>query len=258
MIFLHGFGGASYLWRHIYPSFQKDHRIFLIDLKGFGLSDRPRDCHYSMDDQAEIVRSFIIDKNLKNITLIGHSLGGAVALFTYFKVTARIKALVLLNSAAYPESMPKFLKILRIPILNNFFTAIIPTRLAVNRILKKSFYKDEKISEDLVSTYAFYNSLPGSAYAARKTAEQIVPDNIYEILRNLAEITVPVFLVWGYDDEVIPLAYGLRLHHAIPGSQLVSLKQCGHIPPEEKPSETVEKIASFLNSLEKRRPEHKP
>jgi pimeloyl-ACP methyl ester carboxylesterase len=223
----------------------------LIDLKGFGLSDRPRDGRYSVNDQAEIIKSFILQKNLENITIVGHSLGGAVALFTYFKVNPRIKALVLLNCATYPESMPRFLKVLRIPIINNFFSALIPTRLAVKKILKKSFYNDAKITEELVSAYTFYSSLPGSGYVSRRTAEQIVPDNIFELLQRLREITAPVFLLWGYDDEVIPLAYGLKLLHAIPGSRLVSLRQCGHIPPEEKPSDTVAEMGRFLESLPK-------
>lgn len=254
LLFLHGFGGAAYTWRQVYPAFARNHRVFLIDLKGFGLSERPPDDRYGVDDQAEIITSFIHRKNLENLTLVGHSLGGAVALLTYFKVNGakpRIKSLVLIDSACYPESLPPFIKVLRLPVLNILLSKITPTRLAVAKVLKKSFYDDTKITDEIFGTYIFYNRLPGSDYAARKTAEQIIPPHFEEIIRKLPEIAVPVLLLWGYDDEIIPLVYGLKLHHDIPGSQLVSLKQCGHIPPEEKPSETVAEVTGFLNSLSK-------
>lgn len=252
LIFLHGFGGASYTWRHIYPALKQDHHIFLIDLKGFGLSERPRDGQYTPRDQAEIVASFLEEKNLKSVTLVGHSFGGAVALLTYFMANhkkPRIKSLILVDSAGYPESLPNFIKILRIPLLNILLPKIVPARLAVARVLIKSFYDDDKITDDMFLAYTYYNRLPGSDYAARKTAEQIVPENIDEVIRKFPDITVPVLLIWGYEDEIIPLAYGFKLHRAIPGSQMVSLKQCGHIPPEEKPRETGAAISAFLQSL---------
>jgi pimeloyl-ACP methyl ester carboxylesterase len=252
MLFLHGFGGASYTWRQVSPAFARNRRVFLLDLKGFGLSERPRDDKYRVDDQAEIVTSFIVQKNLEKITLVGHSLGGAVALLTYFKVNQvklRITSLILIDSACYPESLPPFIKILRLPVINILLSKVTPTRLAVAKVLKKSFYDDKQITDEMLSTYIYYNRLPGSDYAARKTAELIIPPNMGEVIPKLAEITIPVLLLWGYGDEIIPLAYGLKLHRDIPGSRLVSLKHCGHIPPEERPSETVNEMAKFLNSL---------
>ncbi len=252
MLFLHGFGGASYTWRQVYPAFTRDHQVFLVDLKGFGLSERPHDDKYSVNDQAEIIKSFIVEKNLENLTLVGHSLGGAVALLTYIKVNnvkPRIKSLILIDTACYPESLPPFIKILRIPVISALLSKITPTRLAVSKVLMKSFYDDDKITDEIFSSYLFFNQLPGSDYAARKTAEQIIPPDAEEIIQKLPKISVPVLLLWGYDDEIIPLAYGLKLHHDIPGSRLVSLKQCGHIPPEEKPDETVNEMAKFLNAL---------
>lgn len=252
LIFLHGFGGASYTWRHLYPALQQDHRVFLMDLKGFGLSARPRDGKYSPWDQAALVASFIEQNRLEEATLIGHSFGGAVALLSYFKVSgmnpSRIKALILIDSAGYPESLPPFLKILRIPVLSSLLSKIIPTRLAVARVLKKSFYDEDKISEEIFQTYLFYNRLPGSAYVAVTTAQQLIPLDIEDMIRRLREIRVPVLLIWGYEDEIIPLAYGFKLHRAIPGSQMVTLKRCGHIPPEEKPGESLAEIAKFLKS----------
>lgn len=252
LIFLHGFGGAAYTWRHLAPSLQKGYRVFLMDLKGFGLSARPRDHRYSPHDQADIIKAFIEQQNLERVTLVGHSYGGAVALLTYFKLkepTARIKSLILLDSAVYPRSMPKFIKVLRFPGINRLLVKITPTGLAVRMVLRKAFYDDGKISPEMINAYTYYNQLPGSDYVVRKTAEQIIPPDLEEIIRNLRQIAVPVLLLWGWDDDIIPLSYGFQLHRDIPGSRLVTLKHCGHLPPEEKPEETLTAIKKFLESL---------
>ncbi len=252
IVLLHGFGGAAYTWRHLVPALQKDRRVILIDLKGFGLSERPQDDKYSPHDQADIVKSFIEQKNLEKVTLAGHSFGGGVALLTYFKANqnkTRIKSLILLNSPVYPRSMPKFIKVLRIPLINVLLAKVTPARLAVRHVLKKAFYDDDKISPEIINAYTYYNQLPGSDYVLRKTAQQIIPPDIEAVIRKLPQIRVPVLLIWGWDDEIIPLAYGLKLHGDIPGSVLVSLKGCGHLPPEERPEETLAEINRFLKSL---------
>lgn len=252
VIFLHGFGGAAYTWRHLAPSLQKNWRVFLMDLKGFGLSARPRDDRYSVHDQADLIKAFIAQQNLEKVTLVGHSYGGAVALLTYFKIKepeARIKSLILLDSAVYPRSMPKFIKLLRFPVINRLLVKITPTGLAVRAVLRRAFYDDGKINPEMIDSYTYFNQLPGSDYVLRKTAEQLIPPDLDEIIRQLRQIKVPVLLIWGWDDDIIPLSYGFQLHRDIPRSRLVSLKQCGHIPPEEKPEETLAEIKKFLESL---------
>ena len=86
ILLLHGFGASSYSWRFLGPSLAENHRVIMIDLKGYGLSDRPRDQKYSVSDQADIVADFIRQQDSQEMVLIGHSMGGMVALMTYFKM----------------------------------------------------------------------------------------------------------------------------------------------------------------------------
>jgi pimeloyl-ACP methyl ester carboxylesterase len=103
VILLHGIGACTYTWRYLAPALVADHRVFAIDLKGYGLSDKPEDGKYAMSDQADLVAEFIRTRDLHDLVLVGHSMGGGVTLMTYFKVRqddpARIKKLVLIDSA---------------------------------------------------------------------------------------------------------------------------------------------------------------
>ena len=77
---LHGIGGSSYTWRNIAPALASRHRVIAIDMRGFGRSDKPFDLAYSPLDHAAVARAFIKERRLAQITLVGHSYGGLVAL----------------------------------------------------------------------------------------------------------------------------------------------------------------------------------
>ena len=77
IILLHGFGGCAYSWRFLAPALAQDHRVFTIDLKGYGLSAKPEDGKYAISDQADMVAEFIRTRDLHDLVVIGHSMGGA-------------------------------------------------------------------------------------------------------------------------------------------------------------------------------------
>lgn len=252
IILLHGFGGCSYSWRFLAPALAADHRVFTIDLKGFGLSDKPEDGKYAVSDQADLVAAFIRSKDLHNLVIMGHSMGGGVTLMTYLKVREdqpdRIKRLVLIDSAGYPQRLPWFIWLAKLPVLSSVGGKIISPRLAAYLVLKKCYYYDEKISEEQIDTYAYYGSLPGSREAVVQTAKQIVPDDIDALTAQYKTVSVPVLIVWGKEDEVVPLEVAKKFKRDIHNSELVILPKCGHMPPEEEPMETIKIIKEFLKN----------
>jgi pimeloyl-ACP methyl ester carboxylesterase len=252
VLLLHGFGGCTYTWRYLAPVLAKQYRVLALDLKGFGLSDKPADGKYAVSDQAEMVAEFIRAQDLHDLTLMGHSMGGAVALMTYFKLRqdtpARIRRLVLIDSAGYPQKMPWFIRLAGIPGLNTVVTKILSPRFATTLVLKKSYYDKDKISQEQIDTYAYYGSLPGAPEALRQTARQIVPEDMEAVIARYKTIRVPVLIVWGADDEVVPLEVGENFKRDIPNSELVIIPKCGHIPLEEKPQETNQIIMEFLKA----------
>jgi pimeloyl-ACP methyl ester carboxylesterase len=250
ILLLHGFGACAYSWRFLGPALAADHRVITMDLKGYGLSDKPRDGKYAVSDQADLVAEFIRAQDLHDLVVMGHSMGGGVTLLTYFKVRedtpGRIKRLVLIDSAGYPQKMPWFIRMAGIPGLNAVATRLLSPRFATALVLRKCYYHKDKITEEQIDTYAYYGSLPGAPEAVRQTAAQLVPENMEALTAQYKTINVPVLVVWGEEDEVVPLKVGRNFKRDIPGSELVILPKCGHIPLEEEPLETRRIITDFL------------
>lgn len=250
IIFLHGFGASTYTWRHLLPYFSKTYRVIAIDLKGHGLSDKPMDNNYSVADQSEIIYQFIREHSLDNVTLVGNSMGGAVSITTYLiqcdHCTNYISKLVLIDSASYKQRLPVFISILRVPIINVLLPCLTSTKFRARQVLQEAFFDRTGITEDMVATYASYLSLPGASYALTKTAQQIVPPNLDDITDRYKSIKIPVLIIWGEKDTIIPLQVGRKLAANIPDSKLVVIPKCGHIPQEECPRQTIEAMESFM------------
>jgi pimeloyl-ACP methyl ester carboxylesterase len=250
VILLHGFGACAYSWRYLGPALAGDHRVFTFDLKGYGLSDKPADGKYAVRDQADLVAEFIRTRDLHDLALIGHSMGGGVALMAYFKVRAddpaRIRKLVLIDSAGYPQKLPWFIRLAKMPLVGQVGGRLLSPRFAAYMVLRKCYYYKDKITEEQIDTYAYYGSLPGARDAVMETAQQIMPDDIDALTARYKTIRVPVLIVWGEDDQVVPLSVGRNFQRDIPGSELVILPKCGHMPPEEEAAETTRLVKAFL------------
>ncbi len=251
IVFLHGFGASVETWRDIQSRLAQGNKLFFLDLKGFGLSSTPDDGKYSLDDQAEVVLAFIKSQNLHDVTLVGHSYGGAVCLFTYLKDRSihnggSIQRLVLIDAAAYVQDFPFFIDILRRPVLNWVVMKLVPAHMQASFVLRRLFHDDTKLSEERISTHAEFLGQPGSYNSFVESAKQMVPANPDSITALIKTIEVPTLVLWGADDTAIPVEQAHRLHRDIRTSRLVIIPNCGHIPHEEAPEESLDAIFRFL------------
>jgi pimeloyl-ACP methyl ester carboxylesterase len=252
ILMLHGFGGNVYTWRHLIQPLAESNKLILIDLKGFGKSPKPKDNLYGLQDQADLIYQFIVDNDLRGLTLVGHSFGGAIALLVSLKLIKeqpdRLSTLVLIDSAAHRQNLPLEIDILRMPIIRSIAFAFLSDKNRVRRMLKKSYSDDKKITQGQVSAYAEPLASDGARHALVETAKKLMPPkpNIDQFTRQLSKITVPTLIVWGRDDEIIRLKLGKKLHEEIPNSEIEIIDQCGHIPHEEKPVETIKILRTFL------------
>ena len=252
LILLHGFGACAYTWRHLIPPLAAAHLVFTLDLKGYGYSDKPADGHYAVADQADIVADFIRRQDLHDLVLMGHSMGGGVTLMTYLKLRdadpGRLNKLVLIDSAGYPQKLPWFIWLAKIPGLSPVLSELLSPRFASALVLKKCYYNKDAVTEEQIDTYAYFGSLPGAAAAVSQTARQLLPPKpeMEALIEQYKTIKVPVLIIWGKEDEVVPLEVGEKFKRDIPNSKLVILPRCGHIPPEEDPQATRQAILDFL------------
>ena len=248
---LHGLGASLFTWRHLVAPFSQKNKLITVDFRGCGKSPKPRDTHYSIEEHANDIYNIIIGENLTNLTLVGNSLGGAVALLVAIRLTEqeppRLAKLVLIDSGGDKKHLPLHLKLLR-SILGAPMIHLSPARLAARMVLKVCYYDKEQTTEEQVDAYAGPIASPGGRNALLQTAKQCIPQNFDEILAKLKLITVPTLILWGRQDRVIPLIVGEQLHQAIPNSTLDIIEQCGHIPQEEKPDETIARLTRFLST----------
>jgi len=149
LLCLHGFGASLFSWRNFIEPFSKDHQLILIDLKGHGKSPKPNDSEYSIIDHATLVRQFILDHDLRNLTLIGNSLGGAISLLVTIMLMdlgdmGRLRSIMLIDSGAYGDRVPSFLKLLALPVID-LFAYLVPSRVAAKKVLQQAYYDQRDI-----------------------------------------------------------------------------------------------------------------
>jgi pimeloyl-ACP methyl ester carboxylesterase len=249
VIALHGFGQTSYSWRHLAAALPNDTALYAFDLRGCGASAKPRDEHYALRDQAALICAFIGERDLKDVTLVGHSMGGGIALLAALDLISqanRLRSLVLIGSIAYPLGIPWFMRLMRTPWLGRVVLACLPPRLLVQIIMRQAFYDPGKIEAAAVGAYARNLASPDGRYALLKTAQYIIPADLDRITASYARINVPTLIIWGSDDRIIPFETGSRLNAAIAKSRLRTVPACGHIPQEERPDLAIPMIRAFL------------
>jgi pimeloyl-ACP methyl ester carboxylesterase len=245
LLAIHGLGASMYSWRKFVE--QKDtfpgYQIILIDLKGSGNSAKPRNRKYSIKTQRDLVYQFILERNFKNLTLVGNSYGGAVSLILTMKLMKQnpglLTKLILIDSGGSNKMLPWYLRLMRLPVLGWLALEILTPAEAADTVLKNAYYDDCLITKEQIAAYAAPLAAPNGKYALLQIAKGAIPSDIKKIMHQYSTITVPTFILWGADDKVIPLAIGQMLHRKIKGSTLDLVKECGHVPQEEKPAETI-------------------
>lgn len=251
ILFLHGFASSFTTWHDIAGLFPADlFTPILLDMKGFGGSGKPRDGAYSIEDQAALVRDFIAARGLRSLVIVGHSLGGAVALRLCIDTDGGadsflIEKLVLIDSASYPQRLPRFFRKLKSPI-GALFLRFMPLRMLVKGVMERVFFDPSRITPQRCERYKRYFRGKGVAYALRATVKAVNPDAYIGIEDVYRQLALPVLIIWGVNDRNVRVELGRRLHRDIPGSRLEILERCGHNPHEERPVETVNAILSFL------------
>lgn len=246
---LHGMGASTFTWRHFIAPFSQNNQLILVDFKGCGKSPKPRDAHYSIQEHADSIYQIIIEENLTNLTLIGNSLGGAVSLILAIRLCEqeprRLAKLILIDSGGDKRFLPIHINLMK-GFLGTPIMYLSPSKLAAKMVLRYCYYDKEKTTREQVAAYAEPLAAAGGRHALLQTARQCIPANADELAAGLNTITVPTLILWGRNDEVMPLEVGELLRQAIPNSTLEVIEQCGHIPQEEKPEETIALISKFL------------
>jgi pimeloyl-ACP methyl ester carboxylesterase len=252
IVLLHGLGGSTYSWRHVAPVLARTHRVIAIDLKGFGQSDKAFDRAFSAHDQAQLVVQFLQRRNLRHVTLIGHSFGGQVALLTALQLRVadptRISQLVLIDTPALPQPLSPVVRFMNLPVLPYALINIIPPEIMTALALIPGQRVEREPGDGDVVAYAepFYSASARHAYV--QTARQIVPPGFGLVVSAYRKLRQRTLLVWCASDDVVPVATGRRLVRLMPNARLDEISGCNHSPPDEAPIALTRALTRFLNT----------
>lgn len=250
-VMIHGFGASSFSWRTWMPALTRRGHVVLIDMKGFGAAPKPDDDRYGPMDQAELIHRLILQRDLRNITLVGHSLGGGVAVLCALRLldegSGRLKRLVVVAGSVYAQRLPLFVALARRRRLSTGVMRLLGARLVVRHMLRTMVHDKSAITEGQIEGYAEPLHTPEARRALVQAALQILPPDLPAIATRYPEINVPALLLWGSSDHVVPVRVGRRLAEALPDARLVVLDACGHLPAEELPTESLAALEDFLD-----------
>lgn len=252
VVLIHGTPSYSHIWRNVAPKLvDTGHKVYLFDLLGFGNSERPRDPQVdtSVSAQVPILLALMDHWGLNHVHIVGHDIGGAIAMrFSVFH-KERVKSLTVIDTVSF-DSWPS--QRTREQMKSGLDTLInapdADHRRHFSNWLLSAVHNSEGLREGALSKYIGMISGPvgqGSLfqhqighYDNRHTSE--LDDRLSELGR------IPVQIVWGENDVWQVTDWAHRLQNAIPGSKLHILSECGHFAMEDKPKEISDLVRTFL------------
>ena len=252
-ILLHGFGANLFSWHEIMGPLSHYGKVIAFDRPGFGLTERPLEWQgqnpYSAEAQTSLVVGLMDYYGIQQAILIGNSAGGAISMQVALSNPERVKALILVDPAVYTTGgFPGWLK----PVLNTpQMDRLGP--LLVRRIqsggldlLQKAWHNPGNISDETVDYYTIALRAENWDSALWEVTRAYQESNLDE---KLNDFSIPILVITGDDDRIIPTEDSVRLANELPGATLAIIKDAGHVPHEEQPIAFMETVQSFLKTL---------
>ena len=231
LVLVHGLGGRALDFAPLMLALAREHRVFALDLLGYGSSDRP-DVNYSVTLETGILRQFLESQGLTRFDLAGWSMGGWISLNFTSQYPDRVHRLILLDSAGMKFTPSFDLRLLS------------PHTVAEMRGLEKVMTPHPERTPAFI-TRDFLRQLRAEDWVIQRTVANMI--TMREVMDGkLASVTMPVLMVWGKQDILTPIAIAEEMRNEMPQSVLAVLDDCGHLAPIECRDRVLAEIERFL------------
>lgn len=253
IVLVHGIAGSSATWQDTIPRLAERYAVIAPDLPGHGESDKPRQ-DYSLGAQANALRDLLVAFRIDSATVVGHSLGGGVAMQFAYQNPGFCERLVLVSSGGLGEEVSWVLRMLTLPGAEYVMPVLFPgfvrrTGDSVGRWLHGLGLRAPAIREE----WAAYASLadPETRAAFLRTLRAVVDlggQTVSAKDRLYLAANIPTLIIGGERDRIIPVSHARSAHEAMPGSRLVIFDDSGHFLHAEEPQRFVESITEFMDT----------
>jgi pimeloyl-ACP methyl ester carboxylesterase len=256
VVLIHGITSSSRTWRSVIPRLAEQHTVVAPDLLGHGKSAKPRG-DYSLGAYASGIRDLLVALGVHRATVVGHSLGGGVAMQFAYQFPERVERLVLVDSGGLGEEVNLVLRAATLPGAEYVLPllASAPLRGAGARLGGVLGRLGVRASADVRGLAEGFESLgDGAARRAFVHTARSVIDPVGQRVdasdRLYLAAAIPSLIVWGERDRMIPVAHGQSAHELMPGSRLEVFPRAGHFPFNDDPERFAHLLEDFISSTD--------
>lgn len=247
VLLLHGWPTSSFLWREVMAPIGRANRVLALDLPGFGGSDKPLGVRYGFELFESAIDGFLEQLGIDEVALAAHDLGGPVAAHWALRRRGRVAKLALLNTLIYPQLSPaviEFVTAASTPGVREQLTS--PEGLEA--AMRLGLADESNLTDDLLAGVREPFASEESRRALADAAIGLELEGLTEIERELGSLTMPVRLVYGEEDRILPDVGQTmaRLERDLPQAVVTALPGCGHFLQEEAPEQIGELLADFF------------
>jgi pimeloyl-ACP methyl ester carboxylesterase len=254
IVLLHGITGSSATWEELIAPLAKSFTVIAPDLLGHGQSSKPS-AEYSMGAYASSVRDLLVVLGHMRVTLVGHSLGGGVAMQFVYQFPEMCERLVLVSSGGLGRELHPILRLAALPGADWVLPHLCSPRLrgVVDRGARLLGRLGLRTGTDLREVWRSYVSLfddearQAFIYTVR-TAIDIGGQRATAVDRLYLASQIPTLIVWGEQDRMIPVAHGRAAHAAIEGSRFEVVADAGHFPYLDAPLRFLSALTDFMKT----------
>jgi pimeloyl-ACP methyl ester carboxylesterase len=258
ILLIHGIGDNSTTWSTVLPKLAQRFTVIAPDLLGHGQSDKPR-ADYSVAAYANGMRDLLSVLDINRVTVIGHSLGGGVAMQFGYQFPQLVDRLILVGSGGVTKDVNVALRFASLPLgseaLNLLRVPLVLPALQALGVVVGKLLGTTGLGRDVPEMMRVLTDLPeptaSSAFA--RTLRSVVDwrGQVVTMLdRCYLTEPVPVQLIWGEQDAVLPVSQAHLAHAAMPGSRLEVFAKSGHFPFHDDPTRFVEIVERFIDSTD--------
>jgi pimeloyl-ACP methyl ester carboxylesterase len=251
LLLIHGMGGSSENWRTVIEPLSRDHTVIVPNLPGHGQS-APSGGDYSVGGLAAGLRDLLLVLGHERATLVGHSLGGGIAMQFAYQFPEIVERLVLVSSGGLGPEVSLLLRAAALPGAGPFVAATAPGVRWLGAGIRRAGLRPSTDATEIVHGYGLLADPQRRAgfLATVRSVIGIGGQRVSAVDRLYLAEAVPVLIVWGARDRLIPVHHAGHAHRGIPGSRLEIFEEAGHLPQLEEPPRFVAVLERFLAETE--------
>jgi pimeloyl-ACP methyl ester carboxylesterase len=256
ILLIHGIGDNSTTWEGVHAQLAQRFTVIAPDLLGHGKSDKPR-ADYSVAAYANGMRDLLSVLDIERVTIVGHSLGGGVAMQFAYQFPQLVERLILVGAGGVTKDVNFVLRLASLPMGSEAIALlrlplVLPAVQVGGKIIGKAL-GTTALGHDLPNMLRVLNDLPEpTASAAFSRTLRAVVDWRGQIVTMLDRCylteAIPVQIIWGSRDAVLPVRHATMAHAAMPGSRLEIFEGGGHFPFHDDPARFIDIVQTFIDS----------